>query len=428
MAQRSPKVSVSSKSEQDPALNSESSNPEEVMKPKFYYLKRLFMPWKWKKKKKSEKFKQISTVLERKMSTRITKDQLLEMGLIPPSYNDQDKENVNVKENPCFDEADTKQDSVSVFVKNLNEDSSKEKDADQSWVSEVGVIPPPEMFSPPSQRDLRNFSKVSIMAVGEGLDLSDPNLSEKIGKFSLMQEDDISDNSDINENTVEAINKHLNSNNTSTNNPTITPKLLNVVTSAVEQNRLVLEVENSRGDSEVNKINQGGIHTSNESSFVSVKRMVTPGHSSVSKPLIKEKPTIISSPKTLGEEWQEKRERIGKNLERRLSTRPSAEELRERNLIPKMSREEKEEIKRRISVKLERRLSIRPTETDLKNRNILRNESAEESRDKKEETRNILQRKLSIRPSVAELQKRKILKFSEYIEVIIVFFFCLRLK
>ena len=88
-----------------------------------------------------------------------------------------------------------------------------------------------------------------------------------------------------------------------------------------------------------------------------------------------------------------------------------------------MSREEKEEIKRRISVKLERRLSIRPTETDLKNRNILRNESAEESRDKKEETRNILQRKLSIRPSVAELQKRKILKFSEYIEVIIVFFF-----
>ena len=266
------------------------------------------------------------------------------------------------------------------------------------------------------------------MAVGEGLDLSDPNLSEKIGKFSLMQEDDISDNSDINENTVEAINKHLNSNNTSTNNPNITPKLLNVVTSAVEQNRLVLEVENSRGDSEVTKINQGGIHTSNESSFVSVKRMVTPGHSSVSKPLIKEKPTIISSPKTLGEEWQEKRERIGKNLERRLSTRPSAEELRERNLIPKMSREEKEEIKRRISVKLERRLSIRPTETDLKNRNILRNESAEESRDKKEETRNILQRKLSIRPSVAELQKRKILKFSEYIEVIIVFFFCLRLK
>ena len=124
----------------------------------------------------------------------------------------------------------------------------------------------------------------------------------------------------------------------------------------------------------------------------------------------------LGSPKIV-EEWKEKREGIGKNLERRLSTRPSAEEMRERNLIPKLSRDEKEDIKRRISIKLERRLSIRPTECDLKNRNILRQESAAESKHKQEETKHILQRKLSIRPSVAELKRRKILKFSEYIEV-----------
>ena len=119
------------------------------------------------------------------------------------------------------------------------------------------------------------------------------------------------------------------------------------------------------------------------------------------RPPLKEKPANICC-QTAQEEWREKRERIGRSLERRLSTRPSAEELRDRNLIPKLSREEKEDIKRRISVKLERRLSIRPTETDLKNRNILKLESSEQAKQKQEETKTILQRKLSIRPSVSQ--------------------------
>ena len=119
------------------------------------------------------------------------------------------------------------------------------------------------------------------------------------------------------------------------------------------------------------------------------------------RPPLKEKPANICC-QTSQEEWREKRERIGRSLERRLSTRPSPEELRDRNLIPKLSREEKEDIKRRISVKLERRLSIRPTETDLKNRNILKLESSEQAKQKQEETKTILQRKLSIRPSVSQ--------------------------
>uniref|UniRef100_A0A8C8A159 Phosphatase and actin regulator n=1 Tax=Oryzias sinensis TaxID=183150 RepID=A0A8C8A159_9TELE len=48
---------------------------------KFANLGRLFKPWKWRKKK-SEKFKQTSAVLERKMSTRQSREELIKKGLL----------------------------------------------------------------------------------------------------------------------------------------------------------------------------------------------------------------------------------------------------------------------------------------------------------------------------------------------------------
>ena len=380
-------------------------------KPKFYYLKKLFMPWKWKKKKKSEKFKAISSVLERKMSTRISKDQLIEMGLIPSpaaaaSDGDTDRDN-----NLCFDEAEqSRLESVSMFVRNLHDDSrAEDKAADRSWVSEVGVIPPPEMFSPGTSAASKLASRVSVMGGGEGLDLSDPNLGDKLEEISAGE----------NERPVEATNTNLNlDHNQEMSKSDKPPKILSVVKLALEQqnNKLVLEVNNSHDDSENATSEPMNCDPDLGDEAAVGTKSVSSSKKDAPRPPLKEKPTNVNSPKTL-EEWRERREKIGKSLERRLSARPSAEELRERNLIPKMSREEKEEIKRRISVKLERRLSIRPTEADLKNRNILRQDSCEESKQKQEETKNILQRKLSIRPSVAELKRRKILNFSEYIEV-----------
>ena len=147
-----------------------SRGPSVGGKPRFHYLKKLFMPWKWKKKKRSEKFRSISSVLERKMSTRMSKEQLKEMGLIPPSHSGgQDSSILQSTENPCYDEAQP------------DHSISGEEELDESWVSQVGVIPPPPMFSPPHQS---SASLVSVMKVGAGLDLSDPTLSEKIGGFS----------------------------------------------------------------------------------------------------------------------------------------------------------------------------------------------------------------------------------------------------
>uniref|UniRef100_A0A673II92 Phosphatase and actin regulator n=1 Tax=Sinocyclocheilus rhinocerous TaxID=307959 RepID=A0A673II92_9TELE len=44
-------------------------------------LGRLFKPWKWRKKK-SDKFKQTSAVLERKMSTRQSREELIKRGVL----------------------------------------------------------------------------------------------------------------------------------------------------------------------------------------------------------------------------------------------------------------------------------------------------------------------------------------------------------
>uniref|UniRef100_A0A672T064 Phosphatase and actin regulator 4 n=1 Tax=Sinocyclocheilus grahami TaxID=75366 RepID=A0A672T064_SINGR len=57
------------------------------------------------------------------------------------------------------------------------------------------------------------------------------------------------------------------------------------------------------------------------------------------------------------------------------------------------------------------RLSQRPTAQELEQRNILQGQSY-----KRSEIKRRLTRKLSQRPTVAELQARKILRFHEYVE------------
>ncbi|XP_042884130.1 phosphatase and actin regulator 4-like isoform X9 [Penaeus japonicus] len=47
-------------------------------------LGRLFKPWKWKRKKKSEKFEATSRSLERKISMRVNKEELVQKGILLP--------------------------------------------------------------------------------------------------------------------------------------------------------------------------------------------------------------------------------------------------------------------------------------------------------------------------------------------------------
>ncbi|NP_001089977.1 phosphatase and actin regulator 4-A [Xenopus laevis] len=83
--------------------------------------------------------------------------------------------------------------------------------------------------------------------------------------------------------------------------------------------------------------------------------------------------------------------------------------------FPQRSREEWNQIRQDIGTQLNRRLSQRPTAEELEQRNILQKNEADRLAEKKEIKRR-LTRKLSQRPTVAELVERKILRFNEYVE------------
>ncbi|GBP59218.1 Phosphatase and actin regulator 4 [Eumeta japonica] len=58
--------------------------PVERTKSKFSAFGRLFKPWKWKRKKKSDKFEAASRTLERKISVRANRDELVQKGILLP--------------------------------------------------------------------------------------------------------------------------------------------------------------------------------------------------------------------------------------------------------------------------------------------------------------------------------------------------------
>ncbi|XP_070652399.1 phosphatase and actin regulator 2 isoform X6 [Bos indicus] len=101
----------------------------------------------------------------------------------------------------------------------------------------------------------------------------------------------------------------------------------------------------------------------------------------------------------------------------KLGNRPSKKELEDKNILQCTSEEERQEIRQQIGTKLVRRLSQRPTTEELEQRNILKQKNEEEEQEAKMELKRRLSRKLSLRPTVAELQARRILRFNEYVEV-----------
>nr|XP_046209418.1 phosphatase and actin regulator 1-like isoform X2 [Oncorhynchus gorbuscha] len=102
----------------------------------------------------------------------------------------------------------------------------------------------------------------------------------------------------------------------------------------------------------------------------------------------------------------------------KISNRPSQRELEDKNILPTQSDQEKLEFRRQIGTKLTRRLSQRPTTEELEQRNILKRHNELEEQEEMRELKKRLSRKLSQRPTVEELREAKILtRFSDYVEV-----------
>ncbi|XP_067304434.1 phosphatase and actin regulator 4B isoform X4 [Pseudorasbora parva] len=109
----------------------------------------------------------------------------------------------------------------------------------------------------------------------------------------------------------------------------------------------------------------------------------------------------------------------------KLSSRPSAPDRQaperqakvEHTGLSWQSKEQWEAIRTQIGSALTRRLSQRPTAEELEQRNILQPKNEADRQAEVREIKRRLTRKLSERPTVAELQARKILRFHEYVEV-----------
>uniref|UniRef100_A0A3B3HUK0 Phosphatase and actin regulator n=1 Tax=Oryzias latipes TaxID=8090 RepID=A0A3B3HUK0_ORYLA len=76
--------------------NAHSSRQQQQQRGKLPSLGKLFKPWKWRKKKSSDKFQDLSKVLERKISTRQTREELIRKGVLMPEQNEPiNSENLN---------------------------------------------------------------------------------------------------------------------------------------------------------------------------------------------------------------------------------------------------------------------------------------------------------------------------------------------
>lgn len=79
--------------------------------------------------------------------------------------------------------------------------------------------------------------------------------------------------------------------------------------------------------------------------------------------------------------------------------------------------DERKKLMKTASIKLARKLSERPTPEQLEDRNILRRRGHLTSSEAMEEKRKLLLRKLSFRPTIVQLKEQQIIQFNDYVEV-----------
>ncbi|GFY13089.1 phosphatase and actin regulator 2 [Trichonephila clavipes] len=66
------------------SVNFNTPSPMESKYRRFTMLRKIFQPWQWKRRKKRDRFEQTSRTLERKISMRSTKDQLVTKDVLMP--------------------------------------------------------------------------------------------------------------------------------------------------------------------------------------------------------------------------------------------------------------------------------------------------------------------------------------------------------
>nr|XP_006819977.1 PREDICTED: phosphatase and actin regulator 1-like [Saccoglossus kowalevskii] len=366
-----------------------TSTPPVERKSKFSSFGRLFKPWKWRRRKKtSEKFTATSITLERKISMRATKEELIKKGVLPPdAYEDTNNIPLPASTNieSSLQPEKTTANSITtvtttVDVNDLPKPQESTTDCEETVIT---AVPMPEPIVP--TEDLPPEPKMGIGSSDES----------KV-KIVEMNKENVEPQKEIQ----------------------FTQPVKNCACVYVHDSLLIASMADSED-------RYAAFIDALQDHDAEIFRGAYPSCQGGNGDIIRSDSDSDDEPILYRDDSDDEQYMDGlaskvnrkDSLALKLQNRPSRNILVDRNIIKEKSDVEKQVEKVSLEAKLDRRLSLRPTEEELKQRNILRRRSQKEEKEYKEKMKSILTRKLSFRPTVEELKRRNILQFCDYVEV-----------
>ncbi|XP_036430312.1 phosphatase and actin regulator 2 isoform X8 [Colossoma macropomum] len=432
-------------------------------KGKLSSLGKIFKPWKWRKKRTSDKFQDLSKVLERKISTRQTREELIRKGVLIPDQEDQ--VNTETLNGHAVSSGVTEEVKVDI----------ESPDTPTEEKTELAPDTDETEAKAPNPKKTAGTSKSSSQASGQASTSCAKNLKDGVSELTPAEtkhgkKTNQSRSPQPRSKAPPETDKTRGS--SSTKDQKNETEASSAEENAVKETPQVCEDANKQQDSsaEPEKIQPHMNKATQETSFTESSNEL-PSNAAAEPPSTEkeaegksaadgdqqtegsrkpqgvnvENPGVTVIPDNVREtqasdsdsdgpvpyrdEEEEEEEdeytssSLASKIRRRdtlaikLGNRPSKKELEEKNILPRTSETERQELRQQIGCKLVRRLSQRPTTEELEQRNILKQKNEEEEHEAKQEIKRRLSRKLSVRPTVAELVARRILRFNEYVEV-----------
>ncbi|XP_026210125.1 phosphatase and actin regulator 2 isoform X6 [Anabas testudineus] len=418
------------------ATNAQNAPASRQQRGKLSSLGKLFKPWKWRKKKTSDKFQDLSKVLERKISTRQTREELIRKGVLIP---DQAKSSHPKKTGGTAKTTSTptststprprSKDAGGAAQSDGRDTTKRKSDAPTSSSGTLKVsTETPSQPADSKTLPLSSDSKpASSKASGNGAERAQATSQSASNTPAAGEE---TKNGMAPEPTGQS--PHINN---VTEETSFTEGETDNTSQGDKQERTRREggqeekkkgetesaVQNSPRSAENKAEKPQGLSVKTENAEVTV--IPDRPRDSQTSDSDSDGPILYRDEEEEEEEDEYTNSSLASKIRRRdtlnikLGNRPSKKELEEKNILPRSSETERHELRQQIGCKLVRRLSQRPTTEELEQRNILKQKNEAEEQEAKQEIKRRLSRKLSVRPTVAELVARRILRFNEYVEV-----------
>ncbi|XP_037582194.1 phosphatase and actin regulator 1 isoform X14 [Dermacentor silvarum] len=375
-------------------------------------LSRLFKPWKWKRKKKSDKFEQTSRTLERKISMRATKEELIQRGvLLSDRELGSPTQKVASSLNLRF-AAMAERNRQMAAAAASQEGSPAAPPTQQQQPPRQQTPLPPRRLVPPEGDDSDDSgvtgdiceaaapARTGASPAGGGGDSGGP-LVEEIPAKEPPRSSALPRKSALKKQQV--------------NGAHATQQQLTAAQARLRPTRIHLSPSGAQSPLPPGlQLHEG---SNKENHWPPHPRLPAPA---VTTTQTQTRMAPSTGATTTGDDEQGRlAAKIARkdSLALKLSQRPDRQELIDKNILQMQSDRERQESREAVGNKLTRRLSLRPTPEELEQRNILKLQTAEELKKEKEQKKKVLIRKLSFRPTIEELKERKIIRFNDYVEV-----------